>query len=300
MHFIPVIISALLVSLAAAIPVQSVNAAVPATVHKHWTIDGVVRQRFNHYTTCKWHLEIQQFVVTMTDNSTTGIASTSASDPVSCDFLVQAHTGYDCGFESFGPTKCNMANHGFYVNGGHNENGFVVMVVENVDDNAQAYFGFLDSALNGGTAIPAQTSPVKDIDYNTNVSLLARDDGPEYGEKWVIPRLLRRVHPDTNSVEIEFPIITDVDDIVFPCSLNIEAPWGINVATWEWYDRECKESGWYVSWGYMKGSDAGIMTLVNPARDHRAFFGFVDISKSEIMDSHEAPIEPCECGAPSY
>ncbi|KAI0532426.1 hypothetical protein GGR58DRAFT_180403 [Xylaria digitata] len=293
MHFIPVIISALLWSLATAIPVQSVRAAVPATVHKHWTVDGVVRQRFNQYTTCKWHLEIQQFVVSTPDN---GTASTSASDPVSCDFLVQAHTGHDCGFESFGPTKCNVANHGFYVNGGHNENGFVVMVVENVDDNTQAYFGFLDSALNAGAAIPAQTSPVKDIDYNTNVSLLARDDDPDYGYKWVIPHLLRRVHLNNNSVEIEFPIFTDVDSFAILCSLNLEAPEGTDPATWEWYDRKCEESDWYVSWGYMKDSDAGIMTLVNPARNHRAFFGFDDISKSEMMNLHEAPIEPCECG----
>jgi len=48
----------------------------------------------------------------------------------------------------------------FTVNGGHSELGFVVMVVQDEDEDLRAYFGFDDWALDDGFEIPPQTSSV--------------------------------------------------------------------------------------------------------------------------------------------
>jgi hypothetical protein len=47
-----------------------------------------------------------------------------------------------------------------------------------------------------------------------------------------------------------------------PCSLHVAAPTGTNLKTWQWYDKKCNGSDFYVSWGYMAAPDAGILTLV--------------------------------------
>ncbi|TGJ80907.1 hypothetical protein E0Z10_g7861 [Xylaria hypoxylon] len=294
MRFLPVILIALLVSLAAATPVQIVNPA-SAALTKRWTVDEVVRQRFNRDKTCKWHMIIHPLVA-----SINGTTNSAADEPVRCEFLVQVPSGDDCGIKEFGPIQCSRDNHGFYVNAGHNENGFIVMVVENVDENTQAYFGFLDSALDSGATIPPQTSPVKNIGYKTNVSLLARQDGSGNGSApvWTIGTLTRRINTDKNILHISFVIRTGDEDLEpFHCNLRLNAPVDTNLAKWEWYDKKCDDSGFYVSWGYMEASDAGIMTLVNPARNSMAFFGFENISNSEALESTGGgTVEPCDCG----
>jgi len=54
----------------------------------------------------------------------------------------------------------------------------------------------------------------------------------------------------------------DDDDDDIPCNVVVEAYQGTNLETWQWYDRQCTGSEYWVSWGYMADSDAGIMTLV--------------------------------------
>ncbi|GAW12499.1 hypothetical protein ANO14919_018690 [Xylariales sp. No.14919] len=301
MRFVPVVLLALLVSLTAATPVHTARpvSTESPSVAKKWTLDEVVRQRFNDDRTCKWHLTIRQSI-TSANSTTPGTTNSTVADPVPCDFLVQAASGLDCSIQGFGPIQCNKANHGFYVNAGHDKNGFIVMVVENVDENTQAYFGYLDSELDSGTTIPPQTSPVKSIDYNTNVSLLAREDSEldTIGTYWKLGNLIRQTNHAQGTVDITFSIHTNGDVYrPIPCTLHLKAPPGVSVATWQWYDRKCSNSDFYVSWGYMASADAGIMTLVSPARNSKAFFGFPNISKSEILvPSGSGFVEPCDCG----
>ncbi len=48
-----------------------------------------------------------------------------------------------------------------------------------------------------------------------------------------------------------------------PCTLYLQVPDDVvDLAKWQFYNMKCQESGFYVSWGYLAASDAGIMTLV--------------------------------------
>lgn len=107
------------------------------------------------------------------------------------------------------------------------------------------------------------------------------------------------------------------------CQIQLQAPEGVNPATWSWYDKPCDGSDYHVSWGYVKSSDAAIMTLVryvgllylisinvkallthlpkthdSPAKDAQAFFGFDNISTSENLGS-SGP-NPVESRDPKY
>ncbi|KAI0907447.1 hypothetical protein F4823DRAFT_641352 [Ustulina deusta] len=295
MRSLTIIPVALLSLLGAATPVQPTSAA-PSYPVEQWTLDQVSRKRVHKHRTCKWKMAITQ-------SATEANGTTANSTPVHCKFSVRVPKGHDCAVDDFGPVRCSKSHHGFYVSAGHNEDGFVAMVVENVNEDTRANFAFLDATLDSGRAIPPQTSTVRDSGSKTS-SLAGRESG---GDKvvWSIPVLARRIDTGTNTVFMSFAIDgTNGEDLEpVPCTLYLQAPDDVvDLAKWQFYNMKCQESGFYVSWGYLAASDAGIMTLVSPTRDTEAFFGFSDISKSEFLTPTPdgGVVEPCDCGGQSH
>ncbi|KAI1310184.1 hypothetical protein F5Y03DRAFT_392617 [Xylaria venustula] len=314
MHFLTIIPILLLPLLGFAKPIRtkaSVSVA-PASSDEKWTVSQVFRQRFNNAKVCNWKLVIDQSATLPSSTNGTAIASIgTTAEPIQCDFDVEVPEGHDCRIDSFGPARCSQSNDDFYVNAGHNgQEDFVVMVVENVAQNKQAYFAFRDDALDANRDIPPQTSAVVSSQGEDEDSLLGRRDDDDPALVWSIHNLARRINPDTHSVYMNFAIHganadgshSDPDAEPVSCTLHVPAPGDVDLAKWQFYDQKCGESDFYVSWEYLESSDAGIMTLVSPACDSEAFYGFPDISKSELLTPSVGGgiIMPCDCGGPSH
>ncbi|KAI0096002.1 hypothetical protein GGR51DRAFT_62225 [Nemania sp. FL0031] len=198
MHFLPVFLVTLLTGLSAAIPAQAPAVGLPtppapAASRKitKWTLSGVTRTKIDAgggVQKCSWLMILQETNVSSTSTSTpfpdlpTPLPPTSGegagdslmssgdvdslmtTDPIMCGFQVVAPKGQDCGTVNFGPTQCATWHPNIYVNGGHNrQNGFMVLVIVNMDENKQAYFGLSDGALDSGASIPPQTSTTEAI-----------------------------------------------------------------------------------------------------------------------------------------
>ncbi|KAI0966632.1 hypothetical protein F4678DRAFT_268991 [Xylaria arbuscula] len=312
MRFLTVIPILLLPLLSAASPILTKASMAPASSDEKWTVSQAFRQRFNNNKMCNWQFVIEQATPSSSSaNGTDTSIGTTAVEPIKCNFNVDVPEGHDCRIDSFGPARCSKSTNDFYVNAGHNgQENFVVMVVENVVQNKQAYFAFRDETLDAYKDIPPQTSAVVDSQGEDEDSLLGRRDDDDPTLTWSIHRLARRINPDKHSVYMSFAIYgtnadgshSDPDAEPVPCTLRVQAPNDVDLAKWQFYDQKCKDSDFYVSWGYMESSDAGIMTLVNPTRDSEAFYGFPDISKSEVLTPSVGGgiTMPCDCGAPSH
>ncbi|KAI5924158.1 hypothetical protein F4810DRAFT_146986 [Camillea tinctor] len=263
----------------------SLVSASPATT---WTAHNVHRSKNPDQTVCTWHLEI-----------------TTPSSNTTCHFDVHSPSGTDCGLQSLGDRNTCMGamqsaggeagemDSPLIVGGGHSDQGFVVVVAVDEDRGTQAYFGFADTDLDGAVAIPAQAASVYPVNNGGNTRRTATGEDMV----WSVSDMYRHTDPAINAVNISFFILEGDNPELTPCELNLAAPEGADLATWQWYDQQCEGSDYYASWGYMNAADAGIMTLVNPARDSNAYFGFANINSVESLGSAGPnPVSPCNCG----
>jgi hypothetical protein len=143
---------------------------------------------------CAWYMTIS--------SSTTSSSSPPASAPSNgttttddmnfyCDFFVQTPEGQDCGLKTFRDARCRN-NPAFRISGGHSSQGFMVVVVQNVEEHLQAYFGYDDAALDAPAPIPPQTSVAEPLAGDTKRDLLDRQGGSGNGTVWMIRNLVRR------------------------------------------------------------------------------------------------------------
>lgn len=123
----------------------AVFSAPTAQAARDWTVSDARRSKSASNTICTWHF-------TVADSSPAGDVNT-----FTCDFEARAASGADCGVSSF-DAPCS-GNGSFHINGGHSDQGFVVVVLSNPSQDSKAYFGFSDSALDAGQSIPKQTKP---------------------------------------------------------------------------------------------------------------------------------------------
>ncbi|KAI8633270.1 hypothetical protein F5Y19DRAFT_490463 [Xylariaceae sp. FL1651] len=326
MYLLPFTVILLFASYGFAIPVQTTTTTTTDAAPQ-WTIYEASRQRTDNSTTCNWHMKIADSSTSAPNNGTdsnnnnnNNANPTNTTATYACDFQVVTPAGQDCGTRSFDGARCRSSNSSstdpaaFRVNGGHSDLGFVVMVLVNAAERAQAYVGFDDAALDAGAAIAPQTVSAMSLDAGEGEGAERRhlprgqDGGGGGGEagtetapdgaRWMIEDMIRHVDNGMNAVHLNFIIRfgNESSDFV-TCDLRLDAPVGANLATWQWYDKKCSDSDYYASWGYLPASDAGIMTLVSPARDSEAFFGFANISMSEILGSAgPSPVSLCNCG----
>ncbi|KAI1376593.1 hypothetical protein F4677DRAFT_445389 [Hypoxylon crocopeplum] len=252
-----------------------------------WTVFDARRTKSQDNKFCAW-----QFA--LVDSS----PEANASIAFQCDFDVTTPSGEDCGLGSFSNNSCS-GNEAFSINGGHSDLGFVVMLLIHLDQRSQAWYGFADSALDSGSVIPQQIKQSYPLGNTRRNEIAVRQSGGgSYGPptKWTVEDMFRDVDVQKHLVTVGFRII-DGTPGGSRCVLVLTPPEGVDMQTWEWYNRECGGSGYFASWGYMASSDAGIMTIVNPSRDSQAFFGFANIhSGSYLGDAGPSPVSSCSCG----
>ncbi|KAI1214734.1 uncharacterized protein F4807DRAFT_404369 [Annulohypoxylon truncatum] len=110
------------------------------------SVSDVRRTKYQDNTTCTWHFTVI--------NSTSEAGMT---DIFSCNFDVRVVEGTDCGAASFENSCSN--NSSYTVNGGHSDQGFVVIVLVNNDQGSLAYFAFSDEDLDSASKVSNQTMP---------------------------------------------------------------------------------------------------------------------------------------------
>lgn len=299
MYCVTAVLTALCVGLVAAMPTQVTStapavSALPSGTNVKWTLDDVSRERTRENKTCEWAMAISQ----SPPFSPPPANSTDAA--VHCSFKVRVADGTDCGVAAFPRKRCSPSHHGFYVSAGHNEDGFMVVLVENLDENTMAFFGFADDVLDSGDDVPPQTSQVTESYAAMSSGTLSRRrsngrDVTSAATMWTVQSMTRHISSTTAvSVHMEFNIyVGNNDPEPAACRIGLQTPEGVDPATWSWYDKPCGGSEYRASWGYLKSSDAGILTLVSPARDGQAYFGFDNISMSETLGSSgPSPVEP--------
>jgi hypothetical protein len=224
MHLASLILTILLASLGFASPLtlsKGKNNKVEALqvrddpVERQWTISEVSRQRSDNNTLCKWHIHLTDTTPTSTSTSSSSASAPSvAVVPIfaafTCDFEISVPDGQDCGLLKFSAPTCssssgNKKSKSFIVNGGHSDLGFIVMVVQDEDEDLRAYFGFDDWALDDGFEIPPQTSTVmtstSDVsigDAVSEVATAASSDG--HGHGLVTAAKKKRDDPDSAPV----------------------------------------------------------------------------------------------------
>ncbi|KAI1390824.1 uncharacterized protein F4822DRAFT_164080 [Hypoxylon trugodes] len=262
----------------------SINICLATSVQPigEWTISDTFRVKTQDSTICNWQFHVA--------DSSQGSDAINAFD---CEFDVTADSGTDCATKSF-QTVCS-SNDSFSINGGHSSMGFIVMVLVNVDQKSEAYFGFSDDALDSGSEISKQTKPVYPQGVTPPSSVSARQDGGNTTE-WTVEDLFRVIDDERRTVTVGFRI-QDGSIGGSSCMLSLMPPDGVDINSWEWYNQPCEGSGYSASWGYMATGDAGIMTIVNSTRNGQAFFGFSNIKSSTYLgDAGPSPVSPCNCG----
>ncbi|KAK7959527.1 uncharacterized protein PG986_004381 [Apiospora aurea] len=242
------------------------QAAEPAKSIGEWTVSSAQRIRSANNTTCNWSFHIQ-------GNSSIGGGIFMA--PIVCNDIWQVNTG-------------------------HSDLGFTVMVLVNQPLYSDAFFGFSDKDLDARNDIAAQTSDAYPNGANkrglaTKVRGRAVPNPDAEPQTWLVEDVVRYVNQAKTTVTMSFNI-QDGSATGSPCDLRLESPKGVDASTWAWYDQKCKGSGYTVSWGYNSTSDAGIMTLVSPARDRHAYFGWDHLNKVAALETKgPSPVIPCQC-----
>ncbi|KAK8079097.1 hypothetical protein PG994_002904 [Apiospora phragmitis] len=223
-----------------------------------WTLDNVCRERSPDNTTCNW-----SFTIAASEYH-------GARPPVLCQFTVRGTKERGCDKQDLGDVACADGASHYAVGGGGSNQGFVVISVVNPDENAQAYFGYSDVALNsnnGSGHIPSQDKEAYRITGNAARRRRAhvynkRDGAVEDAATWKISSLVRVVNQEARWLNLGFTIEDDKQNKV-PCNFHIEGPANTNLSTWSWYDQKCTGSEWSASMGYVNETDSGIMTLVS-------------------------------------
>ncbi|KAI1084264.1 hypothetical protein F5B20DRAFT_576401 [Whalleya microplaca] len=275
MHLSIIIISTLLYGLGAL-------AADPIAT---WVVSNVHRYRSREDATCHWNLRIDQQ------------QGGQVSESEVCDFEYTAPEGQACDAVSFSSIPCSQTSK-FKINGGSNSMGFIVLTFVNEASNALAWFGFKNDDLDRGIDIPSQANEAYPQTRRRSVPVI-RDDSQDLvanSTQWGIQDLMRAVDSQSNTINLAFSVTSADFKTAVPCRLVVDVPQGVDPQTYEWYAQRCQGSDFTASWGYTNSRDAGIMTIVSPAKDKNSFFGWNDISKNSILgDAGPNPAVPCDC-----
>ncbi|KAI2780344.1 hypothetical protein F4815DRAFT_499851 [Daldinia loculata] len=218
----------------------------------NWTLSNAVRTRSAGNETCDW-----KFLLSQSE-------APSNSAPTLCQFTVNADNGHDCDTATFSGVACNGTER-YSINGGHAPEGFIVMVLLDLEENVEAYFGFDDKALNKGAHIPEQiiaAYPPKTSGSPRARSLLERPLlARENGTTWTVKNMYRAIIPSEHRILIDMLILDGSPNGVV-CQLRLQAPEDVDPKTWGFSNAKCIDNDWTVHWGYLPAQDAGVMTLV--------------------------------------
>ncbi|KAK6836693.1 hypothetical protein PG987_007188 [Apiospora arundinis] len=263
-----------------------------------WTVSSAQRTRSADNTTCNWTFHIH-------GNSSIGDAADMA--PIVCKFASHSDPGHDCGLATVTQVGCEGSDI-WQVNTGHSDMGFTVMVLVNGPLYSEAFYGFSDQDLDARNDIAAQTVSAYPIGAENKrgvASFRGRTAAPRSDavaaavepkpQAWLVEEVIRYVNHANTTVTMSFNI-RDGSGTRSICKLKLQSPKGVDVSTWAWYNQKCEGNDYTVSWGYDSKSDAGIMTLVSPARDRNAYFGWDHVNKEAFLDTKGPSLAiPCQC-----
>ncbi|KAI0408028.1 hypothetical protein F4802DRAFT_594475 [Xylaria palmicola] len=281
----------LLAGLSAAIPLHSTHAGHEAT-GKIMTIEKVSRRAHHEVdgnkTKCKYEMKLTVEDAPAVLNATAGAhRHHHHRHHAHCHFKVYTPSyDDDCRATYFHNVPCSRTDHKFMVSGGTLLTGGFGFIVRSVKDSAGAFFDYDHEDLGPGNHTPPKSSPL-DGNYNASIADLGGNGNGNGSASasvsaeisadatWTVLGLTRRIDTASNAVHVGFTFLTDI------------APG---------YNQKCQDSGFFVSWGYLPSSDAGIMTVVSPNRDREAFFGFPHISQSEeLKPDGPGHAQACNC-----
>jgi hypothetical protein len=130
-----------------------------------WTVSNVHRERAENNQVCQWSLLIRS-----SENP-------PAAPPVECAFNVHAVGELDCDKTSFDTVDCYNGMSSYRIGGGWSDHRFTVMSILSYGENAHAYFGFSDDALNSGDQILDQRKSTMPLGTQLHQQVLRRHNG---------------------------------------------------------------------------------------------------------------------------
>ncbi|KAK8116597.1 uncharacterized protein PG998_004878 [Apiospora kogelbergensis] len=258
-----------------------------------WTVSSAQRIRSADNTICNWTFNI---------HGNSSIGDETDMTPIVCDFAAHSDPGRDCGLAAVTQVNCEGSDI-WQANTGHSDMGFTVLVLVNQPLYSEAYYGFSDQDLDARNDIAAQTKSAYPIGAVKKRRLAeTRDRAPSQSfaakaqpEAWLVEDVIRNVNHAKTTVTMSFNI-QDGSATGSICNLKLQSPKGVDASTWAWYSQKCDSSNYTVSWGYNSTGDAGIMTLVSPARDRNAYFGWDHVNQNANLDMKGPSLAiPCQC-----
>ncbi|OAA61718.1 hypothetical protein SPI_04577 [Niveomyces insectorum RCEF 264] len=155
---------------------QNAVLAAPSPVARtsnpgEWTLRGFHWNCSDDKKTCVYAFSIEEDPV---DGKSPG--------PAFCHFVVRMQENSSGAKTTFSDIPCEDLNH-YRCGGSYNDNGYMVLTVDNVDENRRAYFGFRDEEINGGGMAGPHQSPAYIVTAATSQSavhkLAVRAEGDE-------------------------------------------------------------------------------------------------------------------------
>ncbi|QLI74141.1 uncharacterized protein G6M90_00g108190 [Metarhizium brunneum] len=97
---------------------------------------------------------------------------------------------------------------------------------------------------------------------------------------WELTNVTRRI-PSDGEIWMRFDISSPNLDPMY-CYMLVHVNGDARHASFS--DQRCVGSSFTMSWGYARDDDAGIMTIVNPGRTRRCWFGWRGVNAKEHLE----------------
>lgn len=146
--------------------------------NENWAISSASRTKSLDKTSCTWELDVE-----------------NETGNYKCNFIITAPSGTDCGAQSFSQIPCegNEGNPLLSINGGHDNRGFIVVVLDDTAHNTTSFFGYSDADLDTASNVSNQKNLIEPQGIVKRDEIAARDC-PTLG-KWTIQDLTRGTLP---------------------------------------------------------------------------------------------------------
>lgn len=149
-----------------------------------WTLENFGRYCDQYGAVCAYHFSIVE------DN----FSESGPRDTWPCTFTVLGENGKAANETDFQDVPCSAGLPVYRVNGGWNSDGYMVVVVTNLGDQAYAFFGYKDEDLDGGKSVDVETRPAYVVGtYDGNV--ITPRGAEEANTSWEVLGLQRRTWP---------------------------------------------------------------------------------------------------------
>ncbi|CAK7269845.1 hypothetical protein SEPCBS119000_003779 [Sporothrix epigloea] len=321
-----------------------------------WTIRGL------HWD-CSEDSSFCVYGFSIAEEPTDGTPST----PFFCHFTISGEYGESVVQSPFFDVPCEQSDV-YRCGASWSDGGYMVLTVDNVQDNRQAYFGISGSEIEDGqfslthhstayVVIPSSDevsivptnaihtrdivdsdldhveddenvgdddaatvetesavshqyakvpggSSLKDLDAAPVSQVTADARGSPAASQatrptWSLRNVTRAVYYKPNAVSVDFVIDVAPESQAVPCHIRVDLDDNVEPMFASWFVEKCKNSDWYMSWGYNKMTDSAVATIINPNRTMMAWFGWDSVNavlpSAELAAVGPGVVEACNC-----